>query len=376
MKISAKRLLTPDGWREGLTVTIEKGVITAVESGHDGDLSCETLTPGLFDIHAHGGEGYYTADLDPEALGRYLRALARHGITDVLLTTGAFPSFDGALSLFRSAMERQAAGTLAGARIRGVHLEGPFLSPVKCGAMLPENMPKPSVEAFQRMFGPYLSIISLATVAPEVEGAKELMTHLLRQGLRVQLGHTDAQYEEANAAFALGADSLCHSFNACRGIHHRQPGVVTSALLSPAVYCEAICDRKHLHPAIITMIYRLKGPQRMIVVSDSGAPTGLPDGEYVFGGKTYRVIDGTNRVKGGQTLSGGACYIDQSVANLIAVGIPSAHAYQMASDTPAQYLGLDRLGRLCPGCQAHLAACEADGICSFTLIGDLLTENK
>lgn len=376
MKISAKRLLTPDGWREGLTVTVEKGMIVAVAPGQQGDLSCEILTPGLFDIHAHGGEGYYTADLDPQALARYLQALAWHGITDVLLTTGSFPSYDDALSLFRGAMERQAAGTLDGARIRGVHLEGPFLSPVKCGAMLPENMPQPSIEAFQRLFGPYLSLISLVTVAPEVEGAKELMAHLLRQGLRVQVGHTDAQYEEASAAFALGADSLCHSFNACRSIHHRQPGVVTAALLSSAVYCEVICDLKHLHPGIVTMIYRLKGAERMIVVSDSGAPTGLPDGEYVFGGKTYRVIDGTNRVKGGQTLSGGACYIDRSVANLIDIGISSAHAYQMASQTPARYLGLNSLGSIRPGCQAHLAAWEADGVCSFTLIDELLTENR
>lgn len=375
MKIFAKRLLTPDGWRENQVVTIEKSVITAVDSGQSGDLSCETLTAGLFDIHAHGGEGYYTADLDSEAQARYLMALARHGITDVLLTTGSFPAYDGALSLFRDAMTRQAEGQLDGACIRGVHLEGPFLSPTKCGAMLPENMPKPSVEAFQRLFDPYLSMISLVTVAPEVEGAKELMRYLLRHGLRVQVGHTDAQYEEASAAFALGADSLCHSFNACRSIHHRQPGVVSAALLSESVYCEAICDLKHLHPAIVTLLYRLKGPDRMIVVSDSGAPTGLPDGEYVFGGKTYRVIDGTNRVKGGQTLSGGACYIDQSVANLIAIGVPAAHAYRMASQTPAHYLGLDKVGKVCPGCEAHLAAWAEDGVCSFTLIGDRLIEN-
>ena len=127
---------------------------------------------------------------------------------------------------------------------------------------------------------------------------------------------------------------------------------------------------KHLHPAVLRMIYRMKGPDRMVVISDSGAPTGMPDGDYWFGGKEYRVIGGVNRAKDGVTLAGGACYIDRSVQNLIALGISGEHAFRMASQTPADFLGIADSGRIQVGSPAHLSAWTEEGNCAFSIVGD------
>ena len=237
-------------------------------------------------------------------------------------------------------------------------------------------MPLPSPEAFDERFGKYVNQIRMVTIAPEREGARELTAHLLKKGIKVQSGHTDATYEEAQEGFGWGIDSQCHTFNAARGIHHREPGVVTAALLNKNVYCEVICDFKHLHPAAVELIYRMKGPEKMEIISDSVAVTGLPDGEHVINGRKYLIVDGTQRVKGGNTLSGGACYLDGAVRNLISIGIPSEDVFRMASRTPAERLGLERIGRIKPGCEAQLAAWDEKWRCRFTIIRGEVYENR
>lgn len=376
MKIYAKRLLTPGGWRADQVVQTEGGVIQAVYSGRDGDRRCEALTPGLFDVHCHGGEGFYTSIPNRERLTLYLNRLARGGVTDILFTTSTLAEYGPSLRLAREAMEAQAVGRLGGAVIRGVHLEGPFLSRLRPGAMEPERMPAPSVQAFEERFAEYADLVRLVTIAPENEGARELAQYLMRRGIRVQAGHTDATYEQAEEAFGWGIDSLCHTFNAARGIHHRNPGVVTAALLNKNVYCEAVCDLKHLHPATILLIYRMKGAERMQAISDSVVVTGLPDGEHVIDGSRYLVVNGTQRVKGGETLSGGACYLDQSVRNLMGLGIPSEDAFRMASRTPAERTGIGQIGRIQAGAACNLAAWDAGWQSEFTVVSGKIYEKE
>ena len=376
MKLFARRLLTPGGWRENQTVEIRSGWIERVEPGDGGGRTCEILTPGLVDIHCHGGEGYDYKKADRVFYERYLMRLTRSGVTDVLFTTGTQDDYASPLSMARDILQAQEAGAHMGAQVRGVHLEGPFLSRKKPGAMNADWMPEPSAETFDRMFGAYEEIIRVVSIAPENGGARELAAHLMKKGIRVQAGHTDATYDEAAEAFCWGVDSLCHTFNAARSIHHREPGVVTAALLNDQVYCEAICDFKHLHPAAVQLIYRMKGAQRMAVISDSVAVTGLPDGEHEFGGKKYLIINGTQRVNGGETLSGGACYLDGSVRNLISIGIPAEDAFTMASRTPAERIGLTDTGRIQPGMRAHLAAWDGGYHCEFTMIGDKIYEKE
>lgn len=372
MKIYAKKLLTPGGWRENQVVEIENGSIARVFPGEEGDFTCDLLTPGLFDVHAHGGEGFYSLSPRQDLLEKYLMRLARGGITDVLIGVSTYVGAEGyhkALDFIRNAMEMQEKGELGGVRIRGVHLEGPFLSPDRPGAMNPDAMLAPTPENFDSIFAPYMDIIKLVTLAPEREGARELTAYLLKNGICVQAGHTDATYEQAEAAFAWGVDSQCHTFNAARGIHHREPGIVAAALLHDNVFCETICDFKHLHPATVKLIYRMKGPDRMTVISDSVAVTGLPDGEHIVNGKKYLIVDGTQRVKGGNTLSGGACYMDKAMKNLISIGIPDYDAFRMGSYTPALRMKMDReIGSILPGYDAHLAGWNADYSLLFTIV--------
>ena len=377
MIIHANRLLTPAGWRKNMRVFIEKGVIAALEPGDKGDRACEILAPGYFDVHCHGGEGYYSLRGDEESLRRYLLGLARRGVTDLLIGVSTYTDRAGyfsALDFIRGAMEKQKKGLMPGAVIQGVHLEGPFLNPRRCGAMTAEAMLAPSVKNYLDIFSPYGDIVRLVTLAPELEGARELTAYLVSRGVCVQAGHTDATCEEAEAAFGWGVSSLCHTFNAARPIHHRDPGVVNAALLSDGVFCEAICDLKHLHPNTLKLIYRMKGPDRMLAISDSVTVTGLPDGEHVIAGQKYLIVDGTMRVKGGNTLSGGACFLDGGVRNLVSIGIPVEHALKMAAQTPAARMNMTDIGAVRPGAQAHLTALDESLTAKFTVIGEEIYE--
>ena len=376
MKIYAKRLLTPGGWRENQVAEIRNGWIERVYAGTDGDMRCEAMTPGMFDVHAHGGEGFCYYKPERAAYERYLTRVAQSGVTDVLFSTGTQESYGVSMEMAREVMRAQAEGKLGGAKIRGVHLEGPFLSPKRPGAMKGELMPAPSPAAFDERFGKYTDIIRMVTVAAEREGAKELIEHLLKLGIQVQSGHTDATYEEAELAFGWGVNSQCHTFNAARSIHHREPGVVAAALLNKNVYCEAICDFKHLHPATVRLIYRMKGPERMEIISDSVSVTGLPDGEHIIDGQKYLIVNGTQRVNGGETLSGGACYLDGAMRNLISIGVPSEDAFRMASRTPAERIGVGSIGRIQAGYEAHLAAWDAEWQNVFTVIEDKIYEKR
>ena len=377
-KLYARRLLTPAGWREDQVITIRDGVIQGVESGHEGDLRAEIAAPGLFDVHCHGGAGYTSHRTDPDRLAVFLDTLASCGVTDVLLTVGTASTPDpshyaSVLGFIRDAMARQARGELGGAAIRGVHMEGPFLSPDRRGAMDPAGMLALSPETWDQYFGAYEDIIRLVTIAPERDGARALAAHLLGKGLCLQAGHTDATADQADEAFSWGVDSLCHTFNAARPIHHRDPGIVAAALLNDSVFCETICDLKHLYPHTVKLIYRMKGPDRMVAISDAGIATALPDGEHVIDGRTYLVVDGTQRVNGGNTLSGGACYLDGSVRNLISLGIPAEHALRIASRTPAMRLRMPRTGLIVAGAPAHIAAFDEKMRCAFTLIGQTVS---
>ena len=379
MIIHARRLLTPAGWRENQLVTVTGGIIESIAPGTAGDLSADILAPGFFDIHCHGGEGFHSLRPEWPVFKKYLLRLAECGVTDLLIglsACGSLEQYRIALDFAREAMEKQARGELTGAFIQGVHLEGPFLNPRRCGAMDASAMPEPSMETYEKMFGNYSDIVRLVTLAPEREGARELTAHLLKKGVCVQAGHTDATCEQAEEAFGWGVNSLCHTFNAARPIHHRDPGVVNAALINDGVYCEAICDFKHLHPNTVKMIYRLKGPGRMAMISDSGVVTGLPDGEHTFGGHTYLVVNGTQRVNGGETLSGGACYLDGGVKNLVSIGIPACDALRMASRPPAERLNMTCIGTMKPGAKAHFVALDEAMNPVFSLIDETVYTGK
>ena len=310
MKIFAQKLLVGRTFLANQTVTVEDGQITAIGGGGPADFSVWALTPGLVDLHCHGGQGF-DPELNERPLPEFLTILLCHGVTDVLLTLGAepLPTMRRALAVVQTAMQQQAAGKLPGAHILGVHLEGPFLSPERPGAMPPAALLPPTLAAYQTLVQGYESIIRQVTLAPELPGALELGAALAARGIRVQAGHTDADYETAQRAFSAGFTGLC------------------------------ICDLVHLHPAALQLVYHMKGPEAMIAVSDSVATHGLPDGRYTVAGQDYIVQNGVSRCANG-TLDGGGVYLDGAVRNLQSIGIPAQDACLMASTTPAALLGL------------------------------------
>lgn len=358
MKIFTKRLLTGRTFLTDKIVTVENGRITAITGGGPADFAVDVLTPGLVDLHCHGGQGF-----DPEQVAHplpdFLAAMLRCGVTEVLLTLGAesLPVMRRALGVVKDAMQKQAAGQLPGTRIIGVHLEGPFLSPVRPGAMPPAALRIPSSAAYRELTQGYEDIIRQITLAPELPQAITLGQSQAVHGVRVQAGHTDADFSTARRAFDAGFTGLCHTFNACRPLHHRDPGVVAAALLDDRVTTECICDLVHLHPGTLQLIYKIKGADRMIAVSDSVATHGLCDGRYTFNGQGYIVQNGVSRCVDG-TLDGGGVYLDGAVRNLQSVGIPAAEACRMASTLPAACLGLRR--ELTPGCLADCVAWSDD----------------
>lgn len=371
MTIHAKKLLTPNGFEHDRVVTIEGGVITSIAPGTQADHHADILTSGLIDLHIHGGEGFNARDFDVDGISLFTEKLLSCGVTGFLMTisTGRRELMRHGLEVTRQAMRLQQEGKLGGARILGAHLEGPFLSCERPGAMQVEAIVPPSVQTYEDFFSGYEEEIKLISLAPEEPGADELIAHLLSKGVCVQAGHTNATCEEARHAFSIGVQSLCHTFNACRSIHHREPGVVTAALLDDAVYCEAICDLEHLHPAALQLIYRMKGPHRMALISDSVLTHGLPDGEYFVEGYDIVVKNGVSRTAAG-ALDGGGAYLDEAVRNMVTLGASEENAFYMASQTPAARMGFHDLGVIAPGCRAHLAAWHDDLTPDFAVLED------
>ena len=301
----------------------EDGIIVSVgrslEFGIDmGGLS---VYPGLVDIHTHGMGGYDTMDARLDALSALY---AKSGTTTFYPTT---------MTASHEALEAVLTAPLpdTGAKIPGFHLEGPYLSPNRSGAQNSAFVRGPDPAEFASF-----DSAKLITVAPELAGAEEFIRNT---SMTVCLGHTDADYETASKAFRAGAKCVSHIFNAMPPLHHREPSVVGAAFDQNA-YIQVICDGKHIHPAVIRMLYRLFGAERMILVSDSMRATGLSDGEYEFGGLPVTVTNHTARTRDG-ALAGSTSTLLECVKCAISFGIPARDAFRMASRTPAEMLGLN-----------------------------------
>lgn len=319
------------------TVVVENGMITSIETGFTGkaDYTYPWLSPALIDNHIHGGDGVSVYGSTPEQIEAWLVKLAEAGVGGVVLAPSGQPErIRQALGNLKQVMDDQKTGRAGGARVIGAHLEGPFISAEKPGAM--EAVIPPSVETFRQMTDGYEDIVKEVTLAPENPGAAEVIEYLCAGGIRILSGHTNATYAEAVAAFASGVGAQCHTFNAARSIHHREPGVVTAALTNPDVYCEMIADLEHLHPGTLHLIRHCKGRERILLISDGVMTTHLPDGIY----GRVEVKNGVNRVVGLGCLSGGGCYTAQSVGNLVKIGFDFADAIMAGAVNPARWMGL------------------------------------
>ncbi len=306
-------------------LTVEKGKIVSLSPTSENGIDCGGFTAraGLFDIHAHGCMGKDTMD---GALVPMANELGARGITSWLPTTMTMPR-EAILAVTKELPETD------GARIRGFHLEGPFINIHKKGAQNPLYVQKPDASLLDDC--PHARLI---TVAPEVEGAEELIAEAKKRNVRVAIGHTECNYDTAVRAMHLGADSLTHTFNAMPPFHHRDPGPIGAALTEGG-FVQVISDGIHLHPAVVLALYKMFGPERMILISDMISAAGLSDGTYSLGGLTVYCQNGKATLSDG-TIAGSSTFLDECVRRAISFGIPEEDAFRMASETPARYLGI------------------------------------
>ena len=334
-------------------ITIENGLITEKASSEITevfDARQNYVLPGLIDIHNHGAMGVYFGYSDD--FDTPLQYLARNGVTEVAATLAV-----NTADTLKEAMSKVAKQTNVrrnGSNIVGIHLEGPFVSMEKKGAMSsPEN--EASVEAFNSLVDAGNGLVKIMTVAPERENALDIIREGVKRGIRMSIGHTMATYEQALAAIDAGASGSTHTFNAMRSLLHRDPGVLGAVLTDKRITSEAICDLVHLSAATVKLIYLAKGADGMILISDDGSQTGLPDGEYKVGSVVKTIKGDLCTINGGKTISGSMRPMVWGAQNLVKLGIPLCEVSKMGSYNPARALGLENeLGSLEAGKRASI----------------------
>lgn len=350
IKICNARLFLNGAFREGGIVFDER--IRAVgpipREGAVDAAGC-FLLPGLVDIHTHAAVGADASDGDPAGLEAMSRYYAAQGVTSWCAATMTLPE-----PVLLRAMEtiRRFRRPSNGARLAGVHLEGPFLSPAKRGAQAADSLQTPNAAFFQKMCDASGGAVRLVTVAPELPGALSFIREVSRI-CAVSLGHTETDYDTAMAAYDAGASHTTHLFNAMPSFHHRSPGVIAAAFDAGAT-AELICDGLHCHPAAVRLAFRLFAG-RLVLISDSMRCAGLSDGEYTLGGQAVTVKDGRATLKGTDTLAGSSIHLLDGLRAAIASGVPPEQAAAAVTSVPARVAGLDGIaGSLAPGRPADL----------------------
>jgi N-acetylglucosamine-6-phosphate deacetylase len=375
--LTAERLWDGTRLLDSPVVLIEDGRIASISTRAEGKLPSKvrrldfpeaTLAPAFFDVHIHGGKGHDIMEATPEALATMGCFLASHGVGNFLPTTVTAP-LDATLRSLSGLAKLIAQPPVAGqARPIGIHLEGPFLSPVKPGVHPLESLLAPSIATFDRLFEAAEGHVRLMTLAPELPGAPELAAHATARGVRISLGHSNATAAETRAGIQAGAVSATHTFNAMRTLNHREPGILGTVLTCDALFAEMICDGVHIAPEIVKLWWKAKGPERAILMTDALSAAGMPDGKYLLGGFEIQVIG--NRAMAGETLAGSVLTLDRAITNFMEfTGAPLEQALRLATVNPAAMTGLgDTVGSLAVGRVASLVAVDAAG----KLVGSII----
>jgi N-acetylglucosamine-6-phosphate deacetylase len=338
-------------------VAVSGGQITEVGAGpppRDPDvlLADGVLMPGLVDLQVNGYYGVDLADADPAGWARVASRLPETGTTAFLPTYITAPVGELAEAL-RSA-RKIAAGAPAGARILGVHVEGPFLSPARAGAHRRDWIVPPSPGAVAELLAAGQGVLRLVTLAPEADGAMAAVVALVAAGVVVSVGHSDATARQVADAAGAGARMVTHLFNAQRGLHHREPGVVGQALTDQRLTSGLIVDLAHVAAPVCAIAFAA-APGRICLVTDAVACAGMPPGRYLLGGQPVDLPAGGGApVRQDGTLAGSALRMDVALANAVGVGLGLAEAVAAATRVPADLIGRPDLGRLAPGAAADL----------------------
>ena len=345
-------VLTPQGFilgrlemRDGIVAGVEGVPVTEDVALKSGAL----IVPGFIDLHVHGGAGRDFMEGEDSSIA--IAAFhARHGTTSLLATTVTSDPQELRRSV-EAIQSCQRELRVSGARTLGMHLEGPYISPEKLGAQPSHSRPFDPVEL---TYLHQLVTVKLVTLAPEVSDHVEAIKWLRAQGILVQIGHTNASYEQVKEAMNCGATGFAHLFNAMTGLHHRSPGAVGAAF-AHAEYAEIIPDLEHVHPGAILAARR--AIPKLYGVTDATAATGMPDGTYRLGTHSVYKCQCSVRLANG-TLAGSALTMDQALRNLVGLGLPLQEAVLRLSTFPADFLGNYAIGRLRIGACADVVVLD------------------
>ncbi len=372
--LTAATLFTPLERIEAPLLLVDDGIIVEVSSRARGeapkgcrvvDFGDSVLAPGFIDIHIHGGAGHDVMESNPDALPAMERLLACHGVSSYFPTTVTAP-----VDLTLAALQRLADAIEAAdkdqrssdprARPLGIHLEGPFISHVQRGVHPSGNLLPPTLDMFERFWQAARGHIRIMTLAPELEGAQEVIAEAARRGVCVSLGHSDADLNTTRAAVAAGARHATHTFNAMRPLDHRDPGIIGAVLTDSRISADIIADGVHLDPAVVRLFLKAKGPDAAVLITDAIAATGMPDGRYRLGSFEVEVEDGKCLVDG--KLAGSVLTMDRAVRNAMQFAqLELQQALPLATLNPARVAGLAGRGELKAGAVADFVVLSPSG---------------
>jgi len=369
MKILIKnaKIVTPYEIIENYGLAIENGKIADFiekryikESTFDDiiDAKGNYLSPGFIDIHCHGAFGFDVMEENFTALDNIARFHLRNGVTGFFAAVMTAP-----LEKIKRSVKNIAAYILSQkikgmpkekAQLLGIYLEGPYFSISKRGAQPEEFLRKPNKEELKSILEDSMHFIKVVSVAPELDGSNEVLKLLKEEKVIIAIGHSEAKYDEAKKAISLGASIATHTFNGMRNFSHREPGIIGAVLSDDRVYCELIADCIHVHPAVISLLVKVKGVEKIILISDSMMATGLSDGEYTLSGQKVKVENGIATLLNG-TLAGSTLTLNKAIYNMVyKVGVSLQDAVRMATLNPAKVLGLSGKGSIEIGNDADL----------------------
>jgi len=378
MLLRGARLVLPGGIVEGKSLLVERGLIARIADENPSataertwNLDGLTLSPGFIDVHIHGAVGVDMMEASAADIAHVAQFLATQGVTGWLPTLVPAPAEDYARSI--KAIDYAMQSHL-GARILGVHYEGPFVNSAQCGALRPQ---------FFRTFSGindlddlpvfvYKAAKHMITVAPEIAGGIELVRELNDRGWVVSIGHTLATFDLLDQAFEAGARHMTHFMNAMAPMHHRAPGPVAWGLSRDDVTCDMIADGIHLDPQVLRLLLKLKGADRLSLISDAVAAAGMGDGEYEIWGETITVKGGrTSNSRG--AIAGSVITMHDAVGVMQSLGVSEVDLAKMAASSPARLLGIDHdCGSIKEGKRADLIALDGGGTVHLTIVGGRL----
>lgn len=370
--LQAAKVFTEEKIENDFFVLVDNGVIAEITKNPLDDIPIIdlgelSLLPGFLDLHIHGREGADIMDATPEAIETISTSLAKHGVVGFLGTT-VTSTWENTLAAFTNIGESY-QNQPSGAQVLGAYNEGLFFTEDHKGAHdekyflpLDEN----NINAIIKAAKGALKVVALA---PELKHSEEIISYLSSQGIIPMLGHTNANYQQTCDALHAGACGGVHVFNGMKGIHHRDPGCAGAVLLDKDAYVEVIADGVHLHPGILELIYRMKGPNKMGLISDCIVAGGMKDGTYKLGMLDVNVEGGVARTNSG-SLAGSTLTLEKAVANLVNLAdIPLLEAVHMASLVPARFLGVDAsLGSIKINKRACLTIVDSDLTVKGTII--------